>query len=192
MNVCARCDGTLGNVAPDMARHWIGLMTGNPKRLGARPVTVCPACDSYAIGAEMTIALPFYTDSIAAFATVHDWDWWNRDPADCDIRDWPDFGCLTFSEHALRGTIEYLREIEPGALVADAQLPFDPKLVGPAGIPEDDQSEAEWANQLDILHSRMGGQYSLRELDVAIRRLIKVLQYASPRDANALHVHESG
>lgn len=191
MNVCARCDGTLGNVAPDMARHWIGLMTGNPKRLGARPVTVCPACDSYAIGAEMTIALPFYTDSIAAFATVHDWDWWNRDPADCDIRDWPDFGCLTFSEHALRGTIEYLREIEPDALVADAQLPFDPHLVGPTGIPDDGQSEAEWAKQLEILWSRMRGEYSTRELDLAIRLLIKVLQDMYPPEADALHGHES-
>ena len=175
MNVCARCGDTLANVVPKMARHWIGLMTGNPKRLGARPVEVCPACDSYAIGAEMTIGLPFYSDAIAAFATFHDWDWSNRDPADCDIRDWPDFGCLTFSEHALRGTVHYLREADPDSLAADTPLPFEPKLVGSTGIPEDSNAEAEWANQLDILQARMRGEYSERELDLAVRTLIRVI-----------------
>ena len=175
MNVCARCGDTLANVVPKMARHWIGLMTGNPKRLGARPVEVCPACDSYAIGAEMTIGLPFYSDAIAAFATVQDWDWSNRDPADCDIRDWPDFGCLTFSEHALRGTVHYLREAEPDSLASDTPLPFDPELVGPTGIPEDGNAAAEWANQLGILQARMRGEYSERELDIAVRTLISVI-----------------
>ena len=172
MKDCNRCGAMLANVAPQMARHWIRLTTGNSSRLGARPVTICPACDCYAIGAEMTIGLPFYSDAIAAFATVQDWDWSNRDPADCDIRDWPDFGCLTFSENALRGTVHYLREADPDSLAADTPLPFEPKLVGSTGIPEDSNAEAEWANQLDILHARMGGQYSPRELDVAVRTLI--------------------
>ena len=179
MKTCDRCGDMLANVVPQMARHWIGLMTGNPKRLGARPVAVCPACDSYAIGAEMTIGLPFYSDAIAAFATVQDWDWSNRDPAECDIRDWPDFGCLTFSEHALRGAIWYLREAEPGSVASDAPLPFDRKLVGPTGIPEDERVEAEWAKQLGILRVRMRGEYSERELDVAVRELIQTLLRAS-------------
>lgn len=137
-------------------------------------MSVCPVCDSDAIGVERTIALPFYSDSIAAFATVNDWDWWNRDPAECDTRGWPDFGCLTVSEHALRGTIEYLRETDPDSLVSGAQLPLDPSLVGPTGIPQDDRTEVEWGNQLTILHARMGREYSPRELDVAIRTLISV------------------
>lgn len=179
MNACARCGGTVGNVAPDMARHWIGLTTGNANRLGSRPVVVCPACDSYAIGAELVSGLPFYSDAIAAFATVHDWDWSNRDPADCDIREWPDFGCLTCSEHALRATIEYLREVEPSSINSEAPLPFDPHLVGPTGIPENQRSEAEWATQLETLRTRMRGEYSTRELDIAIRRLIQMLQNRS-------------
>ena len=178
MNECNRCGAELVRVVPHMARHWVGLTTGNPERLGSRPVAVCPMCDSYAIGADLTIALPFYSDTIAAFATVQDWDWWNRDPAECDTRDWPDFGCLTFSEHVLRGTVEYLRETAPDSLVSKAQLPFDPNLVGPTGIPEDDHAEAEWANQLGILHARMGGEYLPRELDVAIRTLIGVFAQA--------------
>jgi hypothetical protein len=165
----------LANVAPQMARHWIGLTTGNPMRLGALPETVCPACDSYAIGAEMTIGLPFYSDAIAAFATVHDWDWSNRDPAECDIRDWPDFGCLTFSEHALRGAVDYLREADAGSLASATPLPFDPNLVGPTGIPEDEHAEAEWTNQLGILQARMQGDYSARELELAVRTLISAI-----------------
>ena len=175
MKDCNRCGATLANVAPQMARHWIGLTTGNSSRLGSRPVTICPACDCYAIGAEMTIGLPFYSDAIAAFATVQDWNWSNRDPADCDIRDWPDFGCLTFSEHALRGTVHYLREAEPDSLASDTPLPFDPELVGPTGIPEDGNAAAEWANQLGILQARMRGEYSERELDIAVRTLISVI-----------------
>ena len=175
MKDCNRCGAMLANVAPQMARHWIRLTTGNSSRLGARPVTICPACDCYAIGAEMTIGLPFYSDAIAAFATVQDWDWSNRDPADCDIRDWPDFGCLTFSEHALRGTVHYLRETDPDSLASDTPFQFDPELVGPTGIPEDEHAEAEWANQLGILQARMRGEYSERELDVAVRTLIRVI-----------------
>ena len=175
MKDCNRCGTTLANVAPQMARHWIGLTTGNSSRLGARPVTICPACDCYAIGAEMTIGLPFYSNAIAAFATAQDWDWSNRDPADCDIRYWPDFGCLTFSEHALRGAVHYLRETEPDSLASDTPLPLDPKLVGPTGIPEGEHAEARWANQLGILRARMRGEYSAHELDVAVRTLISAI-----------------
>lgn len=175
MKDCDRCGARLANVAPKMARYWIGLTTGNPNHLGFQPETVCPVCDSYLIGADITIGLPFYSDAIAAFATVQDWDWSNRDPVDCDIRDWPDFGCLTFSEHALRGTVEFLREAEPGSLEPDTPLPFDQRLVGPTGIPEDARAEAEWATQREILQARMRGEYSSRELDVAIRTLISVL-----------------
>ena len=179
MTDCNRCGARLANVAPKMGRHWAGLTTGNAKCLGANPAAVCPACDSYAIGAEMTIGLPFYSDAIAAFATVQDWDWSNRDPADCDIRGWPDFGCLTFSEHALQGTVDYLREAERDSLASAAPLPFEPKLVGPTGIPEDKQAESEWAKQLGILRVRMRGEYSERELDVAVRELIQTLLRAS-------------
>ena len=116
MSDCTRCGGALARVVPDMARHWSATTTGNAQRLGSHPVAICPICDSYVIGADMTIGLPFYSDAIAAFATVHDWDWSNKDPGECDIREWPDFGCLTLSEHALRGAVHYLREAEAGSL----------------------------------------------------------------------------
>ena len=185
MNDCNRCGAELVRVVPHMARHWVGLTTGNPEHLGSRPVAVCPMCDSYPIGADRTIALPFYSDTIDAFATVQDWDWSNRDPADCDIRDWPDFGCLTFSEHALRGTVDYLREAEPDSLASDTPFPFEPKLVGPTGIPEDEHAEAEWANQLGILRARMRGEYSERELDAAVRTLISVIASGKARTSPA-------
>lgn len=122
MNTCAHCHRPLVSVAPDMARHWSELTTGDSRRLGAHPATVCPACDSYAMGAEMTVGLPFYSEAIAAFATVHDWDWENRDPAECDVSGWPEIDGMRMSEHALRGAIAFLSEVANGALPAKTSL----------------------------------------------------------------------
>ena len=83
---------------------------------------------------------------------------------------------LTFSEHALRGAVEYLRETEPGSLEPDGPLAFDQRLVGPTGIPEDARAEAEWATQLEMLQTKMRGEYSARELDVAVRTLIGAIR----------------
>ena len=137
-------------------------------------MTVCPSCDAYALGADLESPLPFYSEAIAAFVTVNDWDWWNRDPQNCDIREWPDFGCLTFSESALRSAIEFAREAAPELLSQDTPLAFDPSLLGPTGIPEDSNAAAEWAHQLRNLHSTRD-EYSSHELDAAIRRLIALI-----------------
>lgn len=175
MSRCQQCGGQLGLADPQMVRRWISLTTGNSQLIGERLTTACPACDAYTLGAELENPLPFYSDAIAAFVTVNDWDWWNRDAADCDIRGWPDFGCLTFSEGAIRSAVKFVREAETSLIASETPLPLQPSLIGPTGMPEDENPTAEWENQLNILHSRMRGEYSSRELDVAIRRLIAVL-----------------
>ena len=119
--------------------------------------------------------MPFYSHGIAAFVTVNDWDWWNHDPADCDIREWPDFGCLTFSMESLASTVAYLRETESPLLDSKEPMPLAPELLGPTGIPEDGTSADEWKRQLSILHSRMEGRFTEPELDVAVRRLVSIL-----------------
>jgi hypothetical protein len=162
-----------------MLRHWIaktGTNAGPWKdRLGDAAACVCPKCDAYALGAEFTQGLPFHSQLAAAFLTVNDWDWWNQDPRECDIREWPDFGCLTFSESALRSTVEFLRGADRETLDDKAPFPFEPELIPPTGIPEDDNAENEWHNQLSILHARMRGEFPTRELDAAVRTLVRVL-----------------
>ena len=69
----------------------------------------------------------------------------------------------------------YLRETTSNILNSDTLLPFAPDLIGPTGIPEDEDPESEWENQLNILHSRMQGEFSKRELDIAVRELIQIL-----------------
>jgi hypothetical protein len=169
----------MGVADTSMLKCWITMTSAGCEkwvdRLGDRATLVCPACDSYALGVETNTGLPFYSEAIAAFLTVSDWDWWNRDPRECDIRQWPDFGCLTFSKESLRSTVGYLRENVSDILDPASFLPFVPNLLGPTGIPEDEDSESEWENQLNILHSRMRGEFSKRELDVAVRDLIQIL-----------------
>ena len=175
MNRCHQCHGPLGLADLEMVRHWFSLTTGSAPSSGKRQVTVCPVCDAYALGAELGNPLPFYSDAIAAFVTVNDWDWWNCDPQNCDIREWPDFGCLTFSESAVHSAVNFVRKTGASLISMASTHPLDAKLVGPTGIPEDTNIATEWAQQLRSLHARMRGEYSSHELDAAIRRLIAVI-----------------
>ena len=181
MNRCHQCHGPLGLADLEMVRHWFSLTTGSAPSSGKRQVTVCPVCDAYALGAELGNPLPFYSDAIAAFVTVNDSDWWNCDPQHCDIREWPDFGCLTFSESALHSAIEFARNAEPELVAQDTPLPFDPMLLGVTGIPEDEDPECVWRSELNTLHSRLRGAYSLSEIDAAIRKLIRIIAQDTDR-----------
>jgi len=179
MNLCKKCRAEMAMTDAPMLRYWIAKTGANRThwkgRLGGDPAFVCPKCDAYALGGEFENGLAFYSDSVAAYLTVNDWDWWNRDPRECDIREWPDFGCLSFSEAALCSTVEYLREADANALNDATVLPFEPELVGVTGIPEDQDARNEWDNQLRILHERMRGEFSARELDAAVRKLVRIL-----------------
>jgi hypothetical protein len=169
----------MGVADASMLNHWISMTAANCEhwtdRLNDITVFVCPACDSYALGVETSTGLPFYSKEIAAFVTVNDWDWWNRNPLDCDIRQWPDFACLTFSEESLRSAVAYSRDTASDILDPATSLHFIPSLLGPTGIPVGENPESEWERQLNILYSRMHGEFSKRELDVAIRELIQIL-----------------
>ncbi|MHB8743855.1 MAG: hypothetical protein ACYC9L_12095 [Sulfuricaulis sp.] len=162
-----------------MLRHWIaksGVNAGPWKdRFNDATSWVCPKCDAYALGGEFTHGLAFYSGMPAAFLTVNDWDWWNQDPRECDIREWPDFGCLTFSESALRSTVEFLCGADRKTLDDTGLFPFEPELIPPTGIPEDDNAEIQWHNQLSVLHARMRGELSTRELDAAVRTFVRML-----------------
>lgn len=179
MNRCPKCETAMAVTDTNMLRYWIARTrcpaTHWKDRLGNPSTPICPKCDAYTLGGEFVNGLAFYSQSVAAYLTVNDWDWWNRDSQECDIRRWPDFGCLTFSEAALRSTVEYLRDVDPKALNDTAPLRFEPQLIGATGIPENDNSEAEWANQLRILRERMGGEFSERELNVAVKALVRLL-----------------
>lgn len=176
MSFCGECGLGMASADTGMLRHWIsttGAVAGRWKgRLEAEATAVCPACDSYALGIEHMLGLPFHSQEVAAFLTVHDCDWWNR--SEIDIRAWPDFGCMTFSEAAIDSAIAYVREPTRGPLQLEPPA-FEPALLGPSGIPEDQHAELEWHTQLDVLHARMGGKYSRRELDLAVRALLRVV-----------------
>ena len=179
MVTCQECDIGMGVADTAMLKRWVATTAANPGRWTGRlrhsTTLVCPRCDCYALGLEIASGLPFYSRTIAAFLTVNDWDWWNDDPYECDIRLWPDFGCLTFSEESLRSMVIQLHVTAPGLLTSSSALPFAAGLIGPTGIPEDQDPESEWENQLNILHSRMQGEFSKRELDFAVRSLIQII-----------------
>ena len=179
MRMCGTCGMKMAVADTSMLKHWIEMAGANHEswraRVGDRTAFVCPACDSYALGAEISTGMPFYSEAVGAFLTVTDWDWWNRDPQECDIRPWPDFGCLTFSEDALRSTVVYLHDKATERLDSAPLLASVTGLLGPTGIPEGGNPEAEWERQLKSLHARMGGELSKRELDVAVRYLIEMI-----------------
>src|SRR4029079_7478445 len=133
MNLCPKCGMLLAVADVRMLTRSIsqtGTDAGAWKgRLGNDSAFVCPKCDAYTLGAEFILGVPFHTLAVGAWLTVNDWDWWNRDPGECDIRKWPAFGCLSFSEDALRTTVEFLREVDPNALSNTPPYPFDPELV---------------------------------------------------------------
>jgi hypothetical protein len=175
MSRCQKCGGQLVLADPDMVRHWLSLTTG--RNLAVTPLrsAMCPACDAYVLGAELEHPLPYYSAAIAAFVTVNDWDCFNRDTADCDIREWPEFGCLSFSESALHSAVKFVREARVSPNLSTPPPPLHAQLVGPTGIPDDTRTATEWEHQLGNLHSRMRGEYSSDELDTAIRRLIGII-----------------
>lgn len=178
MRKCPHCDNVQALASTAMVRYWVKntstFLFRWKGRLRGKRTQVCPICDCYDLGLEHQNGVPFYHATIAAWLTLHDWDWWNRNPEECEIRTWPEFGCMTFSAAALRSTVLYLREEAQDLLATAAPLTFEPKFLSPLGIPKKDLAwaEREWSKQLRILHARMRSEYSERELDVAIRMLV--------------------
>lgn len=177
---CKQCGLDLAVADTPMLRHWIARSTGAigdrwEPRLRQHTTLVCPKCDAYALGTEHSTGMAIYAPTPAAFLTVNDWDWWNRDPTECDIRPWPDFACLTFSKTALRSTVDFLREIPPDDSFAMHLLVFEKPLLGPVGIPEGEDASREWAKQLRILRKRMEHEFSALELNAAVRLLVGTL-----------------
>lgn len=180
---CDRCGLLQGIADAAMVRRMLErLSICSPTwdaRLRSAIATVCPACDAYALGVETSEPVPFYSADVAAFLTTQDFDWWNEDPAECDIRQRPDFGCLTFSEVALRSTVADLQQVGLGQASILGPGPPPPDFVATAGIPMEMVQLGEWSNQLRVLQGRMGAEFSACGLDHAVRRLIAVL---CPRD----------
>lgn len=157
--------------------HGSLVRTGVPKarwtaRLQGDVVRVCPTCDAYALGIEHETSVPFYSFELEAFATVHDWDWWNAPPDACDTRSWPDFGCVTFSEGALRGAVELAGPLAERVLPGESAR----RVLGhAAGFPEDTSHEAIWREQLQRLEQRVGTRFERASLEQAVRALLLVL-----------------
>src|SRR5690606_34838676 len=120
MGRCQECGMGMGVADSRMLAFWQTLTAASSRELIRRTdhpgVDVCPVCDSYVLGVEHHLGLPFYLDDIAAYATVNDWDWWNSSTQDCDTRQWPDFGCLSFSSDSIASTVAYLRESDSSLL----------------------------------------------------------------------------
>lgn len=182
-SICDKCGRQLGWADAAMTQRMVERLVISPSkwsaRLRAAVVMVCPTCDAYALGIETTDPVPFYSHDVAAFLTMHDWDWWNDDPAGCDIREWPDFGCLTFSEAALRSSVRHFQNAVSDQVGIPASATPKADLMAIVGIPLDSAAHDEWGSQLRTLHCRMGNQFSLEDLERAIRGLIAVL---SPPD----------
>lgn len=147
-------------------------------RFRAGIVVVCPRCDAYALGIESTQLVPFYSNALCAFATVDDLDWWNVEPAGIDIREWPDFGCVTFSARAIDSAVDLARSRAGGRA---RQVPFDVKsrLAAAAGFPADDSIESCWSEQLFVLQRQLDGRHLADELEAATVTLLNVLAMAS-------------
>ncbi len=175
---CEKCELGLGIADTGMVKHWIKRTAANPSgwsgRLKETVTPVCPRCDAYALGTETNRPAPFYSDQVAAFLTSQDMDWWNDDPLQYDIRDWPDFGCLTFSETALRSAVDYFMTAKGGQREGSRLPPAPEDFVATSGIPLESRT-AEWSNQLQILHERMGREFTEFQLDSAVRSLIGML-----------------
>lgn len=134
----------------------------------------CPRCDSYALGIEAQLGVPIYSDAVAAFLTVHDWDWWNADPVTCDIRSWPDFGCLSFSPNALRAAVG-LMATEKAPTDSGTESPDFDDLAAVAGLPADTATDDEWHNQARLLSEQMALEFSASILGRVAARLCGVL-----------------
>lgn len=197
MKTCKQCGLNSANTDTKMLRYWITRSTGSvgehwEPRLRQITTPVCPKCDSYALGGEHWTSMALYSPVIGAFLTLHDWDWWSCDPSECDIRQWSDFGCLTFTEAALRSTVEYLRESQPDALIAKRILMFETPLKDLVGIPDgEDYAGREWAKLLHGLRVRLNNEYTLPELNAAIRLLASTLVNFTPSATQSMTTFEA-
>src|SRR5690606_24100202 len=76
---CQRCGGPLASASTRSVAHWIDRskvpMEPWGERLRGRIISVCPACDAYALGSDHQSGCPFFSKTATAFATVHDHDW---------------------------------------------------------------------------------------------------------------------
>lgn len=134
----------------------------------------CPRCDSYALGIETELGVPIYSNEVAAFLTVHDWDWWNADPIECDIRSWPDFGCLTFSPSALRAAVQHIAS-EKLAMKPAAESSEFADMAAVAGLMADAATAEQWHNQARLLSEQMAFEFSPNVLECVAARLCGVL-----------------
>lgn len=179
--VCQTCSLHLAVTDTRMLQHWIARTTGAvsdrwQSRIGKPHTHVCPRCDSYSLGAEHLTGLAFYSPMVCAVLTVHDCDWWSADSIECNTEHWPKSGHLTFSEAALRSTVEFLRVAHPEILEAIANsLLLDAKSLIAAGIPRGKRAEAEWAELHSGLHPRTQSEFGATELDAAVKLMAGML-----------------
>lgn len=174
---CPECGMRLAVANAAVVRRWVALLSANPSlwrgRLTHTTCLVCPACDAYALGINAEVGAPFYSDVVPAFLTVHDWDWWNADPAECDSRTWPDFGCVTFSESAVRAAVDHVQSHGRGARTPSAE--DRTRLAAAAGFPARERTESTWRSALKKLQTRTGSQYVDADLEAAVALLLDVL-----------------
>ena len=175
---CRECGGGLVLADRRMAEAEAKRLKAKmPSRveLDVPHVTVaCPRCDSYVLGIEADLGVPIYSDEVAAFLTVQDWDWWNADPVTCDIRSWPDFGCLTFSPNALRAAVRQIAT-EKAPTESGTESPNFAYMAAVAGLPADAATEDQWHNQARLLSEQTALEFSPSILDRVAARLCGVL-----------------
>ena len=175
---CAECDVPLAVADTALVRRWVKFVSANSKpwkvRLANDTCLVCPRCDAYALGIEADVGAPFYSDVVCTFLTVHDWDWWNKDPDECESKSWPGFGCITCSESAFHAAVAYVQS-EPKAhpgLSVEGRL----RLADAAGFPLGEPREMAWRSELARLHARLNGRYTEADLERAVCVLLSVLE----------------
>jgi len=136
-------------------------------RRRSKHVAICPRCDAYALMIDCTWAVPFFSRQDQAVVTVHDY-------GAAEAAGLLEFGNLAFTRTALNGALEMHREqTPPGSHRSDAIGRLNRKLLGPAGIPNDDSARKEWGYQIIMLAAKFKGRHSLSEVDAAIRTVIK-------------------
>ncbi|GGZ72106.1 hypothetical protein GCM10008101_27930 [Lysobacter xinjiangensis] len=174
---CPACELPLAVADTAAVKRGIELVSANTSqwrgRLNGSTCLVCPKCDAYALGIETRIGVPFYSDVLSAFLTVHDWDWWNADTVECDSRTWPDFGCVTISESGVRAAVDYVRSAARPARAPAAVA--RPRLAEIAGLPPGREVEPIWRDELRKLELRMGSRYAYADLEAAVVLLLDVL-----------------
>lgn len=175
---CAECDLPLAVADTALVRRWVKLVSASPKpwkgRLANDTCLVCPRCDAYALGIEADVGAPFYSDVVCAFLTVHDWDWWNKDPRKCESKAWPGFGCITCSTSAVHAAVAYVQsepKAHPGLSVEDRL-----RLADAAGLLVGVARELAWRSELSQLKARFKGRYTEADLERAMCVLLSVLE----------------